>query len=404
MKINTPVDPKTEPQEAPESARDSIRAAMTEIKEKAAEENKEVKPEPKKDETVGDAIAAAVKSEAPKEAKPEVKAETKPEDQKTEPAEKTEKTETDDKGEEKVEAKAKKSAPFGASKKLRASWDTMSEDAQEEVSKLLKDNLDTKANAGRKSYLNEVDQVLAPYLPELQKLGATPAQLVDRLLKYSNALSTEQYKYQAIARLAQDFNIDLTMFGRAAQGQQGETQVDDNPADPATAELSAKLDAIMQEFSQLRGNQRADNDKAAEKTVNDWSGFNPTTNEYTRKPYFPYVRQTMSQLIASNTVPLKDGKIDLDAAYDAACYAHPEIREYIMEEQTRALEARKLEEQKQAAAALARTKNAGTSIKPAAPAPLLPSQNAPKKNAEGKPYSVRESLRHAIAAAREARI
>lgn len=403
MKINTPVDPtKTSQDNAPEppqSARESIRAAMDEVKEKADETSKPEQKatddkvvDPKAEKKVDDPKLLEQKETSEKVEKPvvetsvEKKEEVKAEDKKEEPE------------------KPKKAAPFGLPKGIRAKWETTDPEIQDYLAKTVKENHEVKSNQGRKAYLNDVDQVLTPYMPQLQKLGASPAQLVQRLLQYSDALSNEQLKYQAVAKLANDFGIDLSLFGKKQADQN--QPADQNAGDYVEpSQLEQKVDMLINHFSQMQTTHRTDNDKAANETVNQWSGFDPTTNEYKAKPFFPHVRQMMAQIIQAQTVPLVNGKIDLDGVYEAACYAHPEVREYMLEEQARSEEAKKLEEQKKQAAAIAKAKNAGTSIKPAAPTLRLPSQAPQKTNHNtGQQLSVRDSLRAAIAEAREARV
>jgi hypothetical protein len=113
------------------------------------------------------------------------------------------------------------------------------------------------------------------------------------------------------------------------------------------------------------------------------------------KPHFAAVRAQMSQLIATGMIPLKDGNVDLDGAYEAAVWMNPEVRAQIeVEKQQKAQEAQKATEAARAKAvadAAAKAKAAAISLAPAAPGSGT-SQAKPKK---GK--SVRESLNEVIA-------
>ena len=112
------------------------------------------------------------------------------------------------------------------------------------------------------------------------------------------------------------------------------------------------------------------------------------------KPHFEKVRVLMSQLIASGAVPLKEGRVDLDGAYDAAIYANPEVRGTVQAEQAKAAAAAtaaaaaKEKAAQQAAADKAR--KTSVSLSPSAPGQPVVGKN--KKS--GK--SVRESLMQAI--------
>ena len=111
------------------------------------------------------------------------------------------------------------------------------------------------------------------------------------------------------------------------------------------------------------------------------------------KPHFEKVRVLMSQLIASGAVPLKDGRVDLDGAYDAAIYANPEVRGALQADQAKAAQAAtvaaaaKEKAAQQAAADKARKSNVSL-------APSAPGQPVAPKAKKGR--SVRESLKDAM--------
>lgn len=392
-KTPQPTDNKAQDQggEQPQSTRDTIRAAFAEQREKEqkAQESTEVKkpevkePEAKKVETK----EVEVKTVEPKETETKV----------------TEVKETEAKVEDKevkeVEAKPKPRAPFGLPKAIRDKFESIDPEVQEFLSKTLKENLDQKANEGRRGPMKEVEQALSPLMGELQNAGVTPAQYVKRMVEYTYALGHPQAKYNAIAQLARDYQIDLSLFANAKTDDKTENKEQVHDAIPP--ELNAKLDNIINEFTQLKTTQKSGNEKAALDTINSWAGFDPMTNEFKAKPFFPHVRQTMHSLISSGAVPLKDGKIDLDGAYDAACYAHPEIREYLTEESTKSAQAEILRQQKQQQQQVVRAKNAGSSLKPGAPAPRSLNPSNPKLNAKGQPLTVRDSLRQALSQLRD---
>lgn len=395
----------------PLSMRDTIRAAIQEQKEKAADENKTTEQPTKKEEVPsfpGQKAPEAKKAEAKKadEKKPdeqstEVK---KADDKKVEPSDEGKIDPTDKKDEQATEPKekGKVKAPFGVDKELRAVWDDLPEIAQQRFAKLTKESLDRKAEEGRRAPFRDIEQVLSPLMPELQQVGVTPAQFVKRLVDYTYALASPKHQYQAIAQLAHDYNIDLSLFGGATKASEKEqNDQGDLPVDNIPPELNQKLDTILNRFSQLETVQKTENEKAAANQINDWSGFNPATGEYTKKPFYPYVRQTMYSLIASGTVPLKDGKIDLDGAYEAACYAHPETRDYMAEEQNRSSELERLKQEQTRQQQIERAKNAGSSLRPGAPVTRSPGP-AIKTNSKGQPLTVRDSLRAAIAEMRNA--
>lgn len=419
---------------APAPARESIRAAIDEHKKnneqvvkaenennepkikdnkEAKEDKKEQKVEIKSKKVEQEQVVDTTDAPDDKELKTkekeekEIKEEKKPSLQKV-----IEKDDTDQEVEAKEDKKEKAPSnefvPLGLPKEVRAKWSDIPSEAQLHIAKTQKEFNDVKAELGRNvAKYRDLDAVLTPYLPQMQKINVTPAALVQRLLNYSDALAGPQ-KYQALQQLARDFGIDLSRYntGNSQQTQQnqdqsqGQDQYSDG-VDPALYDyidqnnhaVNQKLDAIINEFNSSRQSQQSANDVAAEKAVNSWAGFDPATNQYKNKPYFPYVRQAMFQLISNGTIPIIDNKIDLDKAYDTACYLDPEIRERQQEDNAKAVAARKAANAQKVQSA----KSASVSIKPAARA-SSPNNGgkhiAQNNNRQGE--SVRDSLRRAI--------
>src|SRR6202035_2431851 len=48
------------------------------------------------------------------------------------------------------------------------------------------------------------------------------------------------------------------------------------------------------------------------------------------KPHFNDVRMDMAKLIETGVIPLKDGQVDLDTAYERAIYFNPEVRAKVL--------------------------------------------------------------------------
>lgn len=383
------------------SLRDSIRSAMDTEKERIADEAKDIKasetdPKAEKQEEVKEEVKQEEVKEEPKEEKSsEPKEPKKDEKEPSEPKAKDTKEATEVKAEEKKpdekEPRKEVKAPFGVPKGVREKFATLDQDTQEFIVKTAKELHELKSNEGRKTYLKEVDQVLEPYQQALRNINVSPANLVKRLLEYTDALSNPQYQQAAMLNLAKDFNIDLIKLVDDLADSQKTAEA--NPAATSVPpEVIQKIDAMAAELDSMKSRKTTDNDKAAEDTVNTWAGFDPASNEYKTKPYFPYVRKAMHSLIASGSVPLVNGRIDLDAAYDAACFAHPEIRELIIEDQNKAKEAALREKQQQQ---VTKAKDAGVSIKPGAPVQRAPVQQ--KKPGTNKYVPAGESLRAAIA-------
>lgn len=306
-------------------------------------------------------------------------------------------------------------APAGLPKDIKDTWATLPPNVQQFVTRINKESADQKAAHGRDiARYKEMDAAIAPYLPSIQQLGVTPAQTVDRLFQWMNALAGPS-KYQAIQQLAGDFGIDLQAMYMPKQNQQQNQnqQQQDNTqqqeqqdqvsnTDPRLVEA---LQAMYDKIYGLEENTMRQREQVAAQSVNNWAGLQQD-GTYKNKPYFPQVRQMMFTLLSSGSIPTINGNLDLDAAYDQACYAIPEIRQLIMDEQEETKQA-KLEEARQKKALadkakLSKAKSLNVSLKPASPTGNFNGANIganiganKQRNAKG-PTSVRDSILSAV--------
>lgn len=144
--------------------------------------------------------------------------------------------------------------------------------------------------------LREMGKVLKPYIPRLNELRASPAQLVQTLVHYAAALSDPRYQYDAFLDICNRYDIDVRAFS--------------DPNYYVQLERHAQAERQMH----VAQNEWAKHRKAGDEVV---QGFAKN------KEHFDAVRQTMGGLIATNPGKfIKGNDIDLDAAYIAACRAH----------------------------------------------------------------------------------
>lgn len=392
---------------APVPAREAIRAAIKEYKEKYSEENKKNN---KVDDSIDDNDEPDAGDEDTNEENNEDKNDQKDDKELESKSDvKTKKEKDPEQLELPLEVKKEKEVketkkeknkdtfvPLGLPKEIRDNWNDIPSDAQLYIAKSQKEFNDLKARTGQiVAQYREYDNVLAPYLPQMQKIGVTPVAVIDRLLKYSDALAGPQ-KYQAIQILAKDFNIDLSKFGTSNSTQTNnneQDQLEDQYYDDQYYQdpvVNQKLDAVLDRFDALDRQQRKANDSAAEETINNWAGLDVATNQYTKKPYFPYVRQSMFQLLSNGTVPINNGQIDLDAAYNTACYLNPEIRERMAQETTKKVS-------KNNGSEVRKAKQAGSSIKTSARIVTSENVKVPDRKGNNTQETVRESLKRALA-------
>jgi hypothetical protein len=387
---------ETPEREAPPSVRESIQAAIKTTSEdddvsgereppQQTKKEKSPKKEAKKDDVSSDTKDDTVDEKEIKAS--DIKLASDDNDEEDAGDDDTN-LETDDEKEVKAQA-PKEKAPASLPKEVTANWDKLPSDVRAYIAKSHKELTDTKSAFGRReAQYREMDTVLAQYKPSIDQLGVTPAQTVDRLFQWMNALAGPRKK-EALRQLANDFGIQLDTPQQSQEivddNQQQQTQYQRDP------ELDQTLQVVVNKLNGLEQQQIQVREQNAKNAVDTWAGLQPD-GSYKNKPHLPLVRQVMHGLIASGSVPLIDGRIDLDGAYEAACYAHPEVRASLEQEKLEARKAKLLEKKKADEAAAAAAKKKNISIRPGAPA-RASSETTQKLNG---PISVRDSIKNAI--------
>jgi len=311
------------------------------------------------------------------------------------------------------EVEAKVVVPTTIPKEVQKDWAKLSSSTQQYITKSQKELSDTKAELGRKvAQYKDIDAAIAPYQGSIRQLGVTPAQTVDRLFQWMNALAGPN-KYQAIQQLAQDFGIDLPALyvensgnnqkqnGAVGQNQKTNYQDDSPQYQPVDPRLVTALESMYSEVSDLRSNHQRQRELTAEQSVSNWAGLQQD-GTYKNKPYFSQVRQHMFNLLAGGSIPLVNGSLDLDAAYESACYTHPEIREQVLQERDNDkfanVEAARKQKVVENKAKVNKAKSLSVGLKPSSPSGDISEQ----ANTRGKSNksSVRDSIMSAIQEAR----
>ena len=288
-------------------------------------------------------------------------------------------------------------APEGWAKEAKAEWEKLPAPVQAAVAKREADM--AKGVEEIKKKYSEIDLALQPRMETIRRHGHTPAQAVNQLFAWFEALSANPVV--AFPALAQSFRFDLKNIpGMVAQQQQAAPaapvapKAGDAPAEEVPTyvksleqQLQELKQGFTQQLSQVTNTFQAQSQARTEENLMQWAKD---------KPYFEDVRKTMANLIMSQTVPpLPNGNADLDKAYDMALWALPEVRAKVQaEQQTKAEEARKtkIAAEKKAQQELAdKARKASGSLVPGAPGTGAP----PAKAKKGK--SVRESIMDARA-------
>jgi hypothetical protein len=217
----------------------------------------------------------------------------------------------------------------------------------------------------------------------MKQNNVTPGQAVNQLFKWHMELAGPN-KVQAFKQLAQSFGIDPSTL---VASQSPDTQNNTNQTIPDN--LKPIIEGLESRLKGYETNVAAQNQAAAQQTWSNWAKD---------KPHAEAVRMLMANLInsdlalmqsgqpqVSNTV--KNGSIDMDTAYQAATYAHPEVRQLVLQE-----EQKKRDTAARDAAEKAR--KAGGSLRTGAPGGKV---NSPNGNDALKVESPRESIQRALA-------
>lgn len=257
-----------------------------------------------------------------------------------------------------------------------------------------------------RSHYNEIDEAISPYYDQIRTFNKTPGQAVAQLFAWFDALARNPD--QAFPALLKSYNFDPRRLAAAygfnpqtlqpdpkvrqqqaqqAQVQQNQQRFQDYIASLVQQQAQQYVAPIQQRFEQ---EQTAKTHEMLEYWARD-------------KPYFEHVRMTMGHLLTpdpttgQSVIPLKEGKVDLDAAYEAACRMNPEINQQLWDaelkrrdDERKAEELKKLQAQKAQAEKAKRASSSLTSTAPGAPA----TRNQPAPKSKGK--SVRESLNEAM--------
>lgn len=162
----------------------------------------------------------------------------------------------------------------------------------------------------------QMEQVLTPYMPHIQALGATPDVVVSRLLNAESQLryGTPEQKQAMFLKLAQDYGVQLG----------GELpQVDPN------------VSVLQQQIQQLTGWIQQ---KEATERQRQQESLNSEIQRFASDPshkHFEAVRDDMAALIQGGIVQT------LQEAYDRAVYANPTTRALMLAEQQAQAEAKR---------------------------------------------------------------
>lgn len=287
---------------------------------------------------------------------------------------------------------SKPEPPLSWTKQGRAIWDSLPPLAQQEV---LKREADTQKGVEKlKEQYRDLEEAVAPYKGMIHSMGRTPGAAIKGLFDWQMALAGPN-KADAFRQLAANLGVDLRTLVTDEAAPPPQPPGSDVPQElkPVLDQYASKISLLDQEVNHWKRTQAEQQQAQANQMIEKWSAD---------KPHFKDVRELMGQLINSDLALvqsgrpavggfIKNGNIDLDAAYEAAIYAHPEVRRQILADEAK----RKADEARtKAKVEVSKAKKAGVSVKPNAPTAPQPAF-APRK--PGEPESARQSILRAMA-------
>lgn len=210
--------------------------------------------------------------------------------------------------------------------------------------------------------------VVEPFRMLIESEGATPELAVQDLLRTAAILrtGTVQQKYQTVANIAQRFGVNLAAFV-PRQGQPG-------PTLPQSQEYrDPRVDTLLQQM-QTQEQQRAQREQRdAETLVSSWMNEADAQGQPLR-PYVTDLINDMSLMIpqikAAN--PHFSHTQALEAAYERASWANPEIRALLQQQQQTATDAQRRAENQQRTSVARRAASVNVPRRASTPAPAKP--------------------------------
>jgi len=262
-------------------------------------------------------------------------------------------------------------APDAWSPAAKAKFATLPPDVQAEIAKR-----EAEVHKGftrqdeQRQFGKAVGDVITPYLPIIRAEGGNPVAAVQDLLQtaYTLRTATPDRKQELFIGLAKQFGVDMNGVFQRLSGQ-GQPQVH-----PQVAQLQQQLSQLQQE--RLMQQQAAQQQESAQ--------IDQTINGFASDPknvYFANVKPEMAAL-------LREGRAkDLQEAYDMACWARPDIRPLLLQQQEQQRRA-------EAQAKASRARAAGSSVSGS------PSGSAVAPGAVDPNASLRDTIRAAMQAQR----
>lgn len=204
-------------------------------------------------------------------------------------------------------------------------WDQLSEPLRKALEQREKESAKAieERSVAAKAW-EPINKALEPHLQELAAAGSSPQQYVGQLIQADKYL--RQDPIQALNWLAQQY-VGAGWDIRALADWMDQQGVQAQRVDPVQQELAT----LKNELAALKAAPQQQYQQSVSQTISKWSED---------KPYFGELQSTIYGLIQADPSVRErfrvDPKATLDSLYEQAQWAHPQIRQRILEDQRKA--------------------------------------------------------------------
>lgn len=233
-----------------------------------------------------------------------------------------------------VVATTEDKTPISWSKEAKAQFNNLPPEVKAAIAKR-----ETEVSEGFKKYgegarrLEDLDKVFVPArMDQFKQAGISEAQAAERMFQWMEAIA-QPNKANALQQwmaLGKQFGLELPT-NTATQTQKTEV-TGDQPEIPEHLKsfidnTTGKLTSLEQQLVAEKNERAQREQKSAQEHITIWAKD---------KPHFETVKPLMFELLKSGVIPLKDGTLDLDSAYDQAVHANPTTRNLVAAEKAEA--------------------------------------------------------------------
>jgi len=196
---------------------------------------------------------------------------------------------------------------------VREKWNSLPREVQEEVVRREADSMRLIGSVGPKIRMaDEVQQHLSPFLPKLQEQGIPPSAFIGDLFASVKSLASPNgtERAEVVANIVQAYGVDLKLLDQVLT-----QRIQAGPQDAAARRAIAQANAVIQQQREGVAHQtELETQKALAAFAAD-----------PKHEFLDNVRDLMADLIEAGRAK------NLEDAYAAAIWAHPDTRKILLQ-------------------------------------------------------------------------